>query len=143
MTKAYLKKVVLQYLKKTNLCALATCWKNQSWSATVFFAYDNTFNLFFFSREDTRHCVCIAHNPIVSVAMHQGWVKGKMIQGLQFVGQAKKVAAKDLKKYDAIYKKRYPWAAEFPDHVLYMIKPREVHYIDQKRFGHFYRVRII
>lgn len=138
-----LKKVVLQYLSEAELCALATCWKDMSWSATVFFAFDNKCNLLFFSREDTRHGLNIAQNKAVSVAINQGWHKGKMIKGLQFVGQAEKVAKKDLKKYYKIYKSRYAWADEFPDHALYIIKPLEIHYIDQKLFGHFYRVQVL
>ena len=143
LSKTKLKKAVLQYLGGNKLCALATCWKDRSWSATVFFAYDNNLNLLFFSREDTRHCLNIAKNSIVSVAINQDCGSPDMIKGLQFVGQVKKVATKDLKKYYKIYRTRYAWADKFSDHTLYISKPLEIHYIDQKLFGHFYRVRVM
>ena len=143
LSKFKIKKAVIEYLSKTQLCALATTWKDQSWSATVFFACDNKFNLLFFSKAETRHCVNIAKNWSVSVAINQGWVSGQPIQGLQLLGQTEKVLPKDLKKYYKIYKTRYSWADEFPDHTLYIIKPTEIHYIDQKLFGHFYRVRVM
>jgi len=143
LSKTKLKNVVLEYLEKNKLCALATSLNNKPWSATVFFAYDNRLHLLFFSREDTRHCLNINKNPIVSVAINQDYGTTGMVKGLQFVGRAKKVSSKDLKRYYKIFRTRYTWANEFPDHTLYRITPLEIHYIDQKLFGHFYRVQVV
>ena len=143
LSKTDLTQAVLKYLNNNKLMALATSWQDKSWSATVFFAYDNKLNLLFYSKEDTRHCQNIEKNPFVSVAVNQDWGTARAVKGLQLAGQAEKIAFKDHKKYYGLYKSRYPWADEFPDHTLYIIKPSEIWYIDQKLFGHFYRVRVI
>ncbi|TAN57328.1 hypothetical protein EPN15_04745 [Patescibacteria group bacterium] len=136
-------KSALKYLKTNRLMALGTSFKDRPWSATVFFAFDNDFNILFFSREDTRHCQNIKKNKYVSIAINQDWGKPGLVKGLQMTGIASKVPAKQQKKYFLIYSERFPWAEEFPDHSLYIIKPAEIHYIDQEFFGHFYRVKIL
>lgn len=123
--------------------SLATASRNKPWSATVFFAYDKNLNLIFFSREDTRHCKDIHENPYVSVAMNQDQ-QGHGIEGAQITGRASKVSSREHKKFYALYKSRFKWADEFAsDHALYLIKPSEVWYINEKLFGHFNRVRIL
>lgn len=134
---------VLKYLKGNRLMALGTSFENRPWSATVFFAFDNNFNILFFSREDTRHCRNIKNNKFVSVAVNQDWGKPGLVKGLQIIGIASKISVKQKEKFFPIYNARFPWAAEFPDHSLYAIKPAEIHYIDQEFFGHFHRVKVL
>lgn len=123
--------------------ALATVSSGTPWVANVFFAYDKHCNLFFFSREDTRHSRHIAKNPKVAVGIHQFSGKPFLVNGLQLKGKARRVKKEEYTQSFAIYLKRYPWAAQFlKDHILYKIKPTEIHYIDQKLFGHFNRVRV-
>lgn len=134
---------VLKYLKGNRLMTIGTSLKDRPWNATVFFAFDKDFNILFFSREDTRHCQNIKINKYVSVAINQDWGKSGLIKGLQMIGIASKIPEKQRAKFYSLYCARFPWAAEFPDHALYIIKPAEIHYIDQKFFGHFHRVRIL
>lgn len=143
MIKNY-KKRVLAYLAQNKLMTLGTSLKNKPWGATVFFAYDKNLNILFYSRDDTRHCQHIKRNPLVSVVINQVWKgKGGFIKGLQMTGSAAKVPEKQLRSYYALYRSRFKWADEFSsDHALYIIKLLEVWLIDQKFFGHFFRVRI-
>ena len=142
--KKQLFKRVLRYLSRNRLMALGTARNNKPWLATVFFAYDQNCNILFYSREDTRHCQYIAKNPHVSIAINEDHGTAGFIKGLQTAGKASKVRQRDYKKYYAIYKKRFPWADTFAsDHILYIIKSTELHLIDQKFFGHFFRVRIL
>lgn len=134
---------VLKYLKGNRLMALGTSYKDRPWSATVFFAFDEDLNILFFSREDTRHCQNIKNNKFVSIVINQDWGKSGLVKGLQMTGIASKVSKIQIAKYYSLYRARFPWAAEFPDHSLYVIKPTEIHYIDQEIFGHFYRVKIL
>ena len=139
------KKRVLAYLTQNKLMTLGTSWKNKPWGATVFFAYDKKqLNILFYSREDTRHCQHIKRNPWVSVVInHARKEKVGFIKGLQIAGRAIKVPEKQFRHYYALYKSRFKWADEFSsDHALYIINPSEVWLIDQKFFGHFFRVRI-
>lgn len=134
---------VRNYLKTNRLMTLGTSCKDRPWSATVFFAFDEDLNILFFSREDTRHCQNIKKNKFVSVAINQDWGKPGFVKGLQITGIASKISAKQKKKHFSIYCARFSWAAEFPDHALYVIKPAEIHCIDQEFFGHFHRVKIL
>ena len=142
--KKQLFKRALRYLSQNRLMALGMSRDNKPWLATVFFAYDTQCTILFYSGEDTRHCQYIAKNPNVSIAINEDHGTAGFIKGLQATGKATKVSARDYTKYYAIYKKRFPWADTFAsDHLLYIIKPTELHLIDQKFFGHFFRVRVI
>jgi len=135
---------VLEYLSENRLMTLGTCLENKPWGATVFYAYDKKLNLLFYSRLDTKHCQHIAKNPNVSVVINHNWkyLDGK-IRGLQIVGKVKKVSKKDYPILFDIFRKRFKWADKFiKDHILYLIKPSEIWYLDEKLFGHFYRVKI-
>lgn len=134
---------IVTYLKGNRLMTLGTCFEDRPWNATVFFAFDENFNILFFSREDARHCENIKKNKFVSVAINQDWGKLGLVKGLQITGIASRVANKQIDKFYSLYRVRFPWVGEFPDHSLYVIKPIEIHYIDQEFFGHFHRVRIL
>ena len=145
VSKTQAKKRLLRFLGKNRLMALATSNQNKPWSATVFFAFDRKYNLIFFSRQDTKHCKHIRINPNVSAAINHEWrdTQGN-IRGLQITGRVSRVSHKDFRKQYAVFEKRFPWAESFAnDHVLYLIRPREIWYIDEKLFGHFYRVRVV
>lgn len=144
-TRQQLVNKVSEFLSKNRLMALATTDGKRSWSATVFYAYDSKFNLLFFSKETTRHCKEISKNPNVSVAINHTWrYSDGSIRGLQLAGRASKVSKKDCGRCYAVYKSRFKWADDFTsDHVIYVIKPKEIWYIDEKLLGHFYRERVI
>ena len=137
------RKIVLDYLKRNKLMTLSTVSGNRPWSATVFFAYDEKGQIFFYSRPDTKHGRHISKNPYVSVVVNHDHGTPGHVKGMQIVGRAKLVPEKDLKKNYSLYRKRFPWAEEFKnDHRLYIIIPAEIHYVDHKRFGHFFRVQM-
>lgn len=132
------------FLKENRLLSLATSNNDLPRCATVFYAYDSNFNLYFSSREDTRHCLDIAVNRNVAVVINHAWKgRGGKIRGLQLMGRAQKVPRKNYLSAFARYTKRFAWAKDFAhDHTLYVVKPSEIWYIDQALFGHFFRVRI-
>ena len=135
---------VLNYLAKNRLMTLGTSFKNKPWVATTFFAFDNKFNIIFYSRDDTKHSREIRKNANVSVVINHTWKQaGGGINGLQMTGRASKVSKKDYVHHCSLYKKRFSWADDFvSDHRLYIIKPKEIWLIDEKLFGHFHRVRV-
>mgnify|MGYP001559788533 CR=1 FL=1 len=135
-------KIVLEYLSQNRLMALSTVSNGRPWSATVFFAFDSKGNIYFYSRPDTKHAKHILKNSFVSVAINH-YQKKSNVMGLQMVGRVKRVLEKNFKKDYALYRKRFPWADDFKnDHELFMITPTEIHYVDEKRFRHFFRVRM-
>lgn len=142
-SKRRIVQAVLDYLSRNRLMAFGTSVNNRPWTATVFFAFDEHFRLFFFSQPGTRHCRNIEKNPRVAVTMHQYHGEPNAVRGIQIAGKARRVSRPEYRRAYALYKKRFPWADEFRDnHELYIITPTEIHYLDQKLFGHFYRVRI-
>src|SRR3989344_4502697 len=124
-----LTRVALNYLRRNRLMTLGTSCQGKPWLATVFFAFDEKFNILFFSREDTRHCKNIKKNKYVSIAINQDWGNPGLVKGLQMTGIALKISKKQREKFYFLYCARFPWANEFPDHSLYIIKPTEIHYI--------------
>lgn len=135
----------LKFLGENRLMTLATAAKNAPWVATVFFAYDKKFRILFYSRPDTRHCRSIEKDPRVAVAVNHAW-RGKdgLLRGLQLSGRARRAPETSYAKWYAVYKKRIRWADDFrEDHVIYLIEPEEVWYIDEEFFGHFFRERIL
>jgi len=145
LTKNQMIKKVQEYLEENRLMTLGVCWRNKPWGATVFYAYDEKLNLLFYSRPDTKHCQYIHKNPNVSVVINHNWryPDGK-IRGLQILGKAKKVSKKDYPILFEIFRKRFKWADRFTrDHILYLIKPSEIWYLDEQLFGHFYRVKVL
>jgi uncharacterized protein YhbP (UPF0306 family) len=143
---------ILAFLSKNRLMSLATSSKNKPWAATVFFAYDKNCNILFYSREDTKHCRDIAKNPNVALTFNQWNGKPNSIKGLQIAGRASKIPKGRLNlprwkvkpSFYSIYRNRYPWADKFKsDHTLYIVHPKEIHYIDQELFGHFFGVQTL
>jgi len=139
------RRAALAFLAKNRLMTVGTTDIKRPWGATVFFAYERTFNLLFFSRPDTKHCRHIKKNPNVSAVINHEWRDRKgNIRGLQIAGRAFRVSQRDHAKQYRLFRSRFAWADEFAaDHVLYGIRPREVWYIDEKLFGHFFRVRVL
>lgn len=137
------KKAVLDYLERNRLMTLGTVSGKRPWGATVFFAYTKDGEILFYSNPKTKHVVHLKKNSAVSVVINQDHGKSGLVKGMQIVGRAKEISDKEYKKYYSIYKRRFSWVSEFEkDHRLYKITPTEIHYIDQERFGHFYRVRM-
>lgn len=121
---------------------LATVNREKPWASTVFFAYDKKENFLFFSRPDTKHAQYIGKNPHVAGTINQDWGGRGEIKGIQFHGTARIVLKSEQERAYKIFQKRYSWASRFQDHSLYSIKPIEMYYIDSKRFGHHFRVRV-
>ena len=142
MTKKQIRKIAQDYLKRNRLMTLATSDRSKPWASTVFFAFDDKFNIYFYSRENTKHCQIIKSNPNVAIAINQDWGSRGLIKGFILTGLAAKVSKDHYATQYALYRKRFIWADKFKDHVLYRIQPAEVWLIDQKVFKHFFRVRI-
>ncbi|MBI4193423.1 MAG: pyridoxamine 5'-phosphate oxidase family protein [Candidatus Colwellbacteria bacterium] len=136
---------VVAYLERNRLMVVATVADSTPWAATVFFAYDQNLNLYFYSREDTRHCREIARNPRVAVAVsHAQHAQNNFVRGVQMTGEARKVSAEGYAAAYARYRERFAWADRFSsDHVLYRIAPRQLWCIDEELLGHFNRVRVV
>ncbi|OGY23188.1 MAG: hypothetical protein A2172_02305 [Candidatus Woykebacteria bacterium RBG_13_40_15] len=141
-----LKKLIKDYLKETNLMQIATAKGNKPWIASVWFAYDSAFNLYFISRFNRRHSLEIAKNPHVAGAIvkpHK--TLGDKTRGLQFEGECHEVKGVELVKAFAIFAKRFPTVTKFilspkdivegvTDHHFYKVVPSQIVLFDEVNF---------
>ncbi|MBW7931716.1 MAG: pyridoxamine 5'-phosphate oxidase family protein [Gammaproteobacteria bacterium] len=87
---------------------LATSHQGRPWAATVFYASDAAFNLFFVSDPRTRHARDMAVDPRVALCIDAdagGWDE---VRGLQIEGEAMQLAEAERPAALALYLARFP-----------------------------------
>src|SRR5438874_811194 len=82
------KQLIESFLKESMVLQIATAVDGIPWICSVCFAYDQDFNLYWFSRHDTRHSQEITRNPRIAGAIALPFVIGDRSRGLQFAGTA-------------------------------------------------------
>lgn len=131
-----LQKYILEYLSKNRRLTLATSEGNVPWAATIMFAYDSDFNIYFISVPDSRKTKNLKTNPRVSVAINEYAPRAGYTIGLQIEGKAIMLNKEKDKRELEIYRKRFDWADDFlHDHELYKIVPEKIYYLDDEKFG--------
>jgi uncharacterized protein YhbP (UPF0306 family) len=88
--------------------SLATCNGDHPWAATVFFAADKHFNLYFVSDHRTRHGSDMASNAKVAVTINPECDNWHAVRGLQISGRVSVVDGVERAKALAIYLKKFP-----------------------------------
>ena len=79
---------IAQMLAAHQTLTLATSPDRQPWAATVFYASDPGFNLYFVSDHRTRHARDMAANPRVALAIGADAGHWHEVRGLQVEGEA-------------------------------------------------------
>lgn len=98
-------------MENVKLMSVATVSKNKPWSATVFYAFDEKFNLYFLSRYYRNHSRHIEkNNSVAGTIAKQHKTFGAPTSGLQFSGTAGMLRGKELEKAYKIFTKRFPRA---------------------------------
>ena len=82
------EKIVREYIQKTVHMSLATVKDNKPWVCEVHFAYDEGLNLYFVSKQSTRHCQEIALNPAVAGNIVKTHQLSELPHGIYFEGNA-------------------------------------------------------
>ena len=90
-----LEKIVRGLITKTPHMSLATVNGDKPWVCEVHFCYDDDLNLYFVSKETTRHCQEIANNPNVAGNIVKQHPLTEAPNGLYFEGMAKEIATTD------------------------------------------------
>jgi len=133
--------------------SLATCYENQAWSTDLFYASDDSCQLYFVSSGTTRHCRQIADNPRVSVSISGEHIDWGAIKGLQLAGAANVVSESDREGVVETYLAKFPSLLKLyqaPENEqerqivnrlleshFYRISPKWIRLIDNSRgFGH-------
>ncbi len=137
------KQLLNKYLSSQKLMSLATSdGKGNLWSANVYFAHDEKFNLYFMSAPDSLHSQFISVNKRVSLTIcdsHQDEVSGKV--GLQASGICEHVASEEIVKLvlpiwnDKFSKKPAPPLETFiANSPLYKITVKRIKFFNEDAF---------
>jgi len=119
----YPDKYIVKFIKQQNVLHLATAVNNIPYSASCYYVYLETENIFVFASKDhTRHIQNVHINKAVSftISLHTRII-GK-IKGIQALGTVEETNNETV---DILYKKTYPLSLFIP-YKLWLIKP---HYI--------------
>ncbi len=139
-------------LAQHHTLTLATSRDGQSWAATVFYASDAAFNLYFVSDERTRHARDMAANPHVAFAIDADVGNWHEVRGLQAEGEAAQVPAGERPAALALYLEKFPAvqalftaprsadeqiiAARLRATAFWCVRPRLIRLVDNSRgFG--------
>jgi uncharacterized protein YhbP (UPF0306 family) len=137
-----LKQLIKDYLEEARMLQVATSKNDQPWVCTVYFAYDQDFNIYWISKPSRRHSEEIADNANAAGVIVLPHTPGDKVRGIQFEGVAEKLAnPEQIKESIGYYEKRYnrPGIGEDMisgknEHVLYRIKPRLIVLFDELNF---------
>lgn len=125
-----LRKLIKEYLQEAKLMQVATSMNNQPWACSVYFAYDDKWNLYWISRSTRRHSQEIKNNEKVAgtiVLLHK---HGDKVRGLQFQGVAKALTKEEIPLAMKIYAKRF-----------HDVSKEKIHAIVEGKDSHFcYRI---
>jgi uncharacterized protein YhbP (UPF0306 family) len=142
-----------QFLDEVSTLTLATSAADNPWAATVFFAADKQFNLYFVSDHRTQHGRDMAGNSQVAATINPDCDNWHDVAGLQIRGSVEVVEGVARAKALALYFKKFPqidalFASPEGEHEetiakrlkaanFYRIKPAMIRVIDNARgFGY-------
>lgn len=138
-----LKDHAFGFLGTKELMALATSYKDEPWATTVPFVAAPAFEIIFYSRPGSKHTENIEKNDRVSAVVTEIPVHNNKERSVQITGKVRKIDGVEWNTYYPLYESRFPEAKDYPDHIIYVLKPEEVWIIDEKIFGHKNRTRVI
>lgn len=142
-----------EFLDGIGTLTLATSSSDDPWAATVFFAADSKFNIYFVSDHRTQHGRDMAANQRVAATINPEVDNWHDVAGLQVRGTASVVEGVERAKAMALYLKKFPQidalfarpegeheetiAARLKAANFYKITPALIRVIDnQQGFGH-------
>ena len=102
------KKTARKFLDTISTLTLATSGEDAPWAATVFFAADSKFNLYFVSDHRTQHGRDMTANPNVAATINPDCDNWHDVRGLQISGIASVVDGVERAKALALYLKKFP-----------------------------------
>jgi len=97
-----------QFLDEISTLTLASCNNNVPWAATVFFAADSKFNIYFVSDHRTQHGRDMAANEQVAATINPDCDNWHDVAGLQIRGTVSIVDGIERAKALALYFKKFP-----------------------------------
>jgi len=113
----YIEKT-LKIISENNYLALATAGKSgKPWVATVFYAFDDKCNFYFFSAKDSLHAKQIRENPSAAVSIFNSMLPPDKVDGVQIECKAEQARIVDLPHLISVYyHRRFPNGEERAKH---------------------------
>lgn len=99
-----MKELIKEYLKSKKDMQLATTANGQPWICTVYYFYDDDFNLYWTSGRSRQHSLEILNDSRTAVTIVKDT---KRKQALQIAGNAYEVSDDELDRVHALYQERY------------------------------------
>ncbi len=136
------EELIKKYLASAKMMQLATSNKDQPWACTVYFAFDQSLNLYWISTPGRRHSKEISNNPKVAGVIVLPHTPGDKARGLQFQGTAEEITEPTkIKSMAKFYEDRYAHpglateiiSGENPHH-LYQVKPELFALFDEENY---------
>ncbi len=127
------RNLIIDYLQKATLMQVATSINDQPWACSVYFAYDNSLNLYWISKPTRRHSQEIRKNKKVAGTIVLPHTPGDKVRGLQFAGKAKELTnKKEIELAMRYYGQRFKMPAariktivnNKDEHLCYIISPK-------------------
>jgi|SRR6185369_2907999 len=130
-----LKKLIQDYLSKAKMLHLATGAGKQPWVCNVWFASDDTMNIYWFSGIHRRHSSEVQANPLVSGGITLPQTPEDPPRGLQFQGTAEKLTLEtDINKAISLYKDRIFPEAKIQQFMASPTNPHDFYRIEPSLF---------
>ncbi|HML24162.1 MAG TPA: pyridoxamine 5'-phosphate oxidase family protein [Aggregatilinea sp.] len=118
-------------------------------AAPLFFAADESFNLYWVSSPDSRHSANIADWDVAEAAIYVQTWDWTGIKGIQIAGSAEAVSDDDERAHAlTVYKAKFPFVNDrfetlIEDSVFYVLRPTWIRWLDnQRHFGYKQEFRI-
>ncbi|EKD64967.1 MAG: hypothetical protein ACD_50C00231G0011 [uncultured bacterium] len=128
-----LRKLIEEYIEKAKLMQVATSRNNRPWACSVYFAYDDKWNLYWISLSSARHSKEIEKNKKVAGTIVLPHKHGDEVRGLQFEGVAKVLKSKnEISSAMEYYAKRFGVSGKrvkaiienTDGHLCYVVRPK-------------------
>lgn len=140
------------YLPKQHMMQLATVKDGQPWCCTVYYVYDQSYNLYWASLPTRRHSQEIAQHNQVAVAIPIKHINGQKVIGVQMAGSATMIEpSESIRSIAEQYAQRFgrdqQWLDDFvsgtTEHRLYKLVPSEIVVFDEVNFPHNTRLQLL
>lgn len=145
ITGGELKEVIVDTLRDGDVVNIATANNAQPWVAAMLYVYDQEFNLYWLTKETTRHSQEIAVNPKVAanitVVAENGTARQLQIEGEAHLHNDEQIACQVEDKYHKRHK-NFPsksiseLAEEVKHYVLYKLAPVKIFVTHEALWGH-------
>jgi uncharacterized protein YhbP (UPF0306 family) len=134
-----IKDLICEVLQKGYLMSLATVDDGGVWVADVIYVFDENLNLYWMSKDSTRHSKAISLNPGVAGTVTVSG-QGEHNLGIQFSGTAEKLEETRFDLGKKHFEKRGKPIPQETDDILhgsfwYCLKPQKIELIYEPLFG--------